>query len=139
MDTFEEPLPCLGARSRRPAISITVSQTVNGAIESDTWDDFAQRCATSYQCAHAYLRGWALKNRFRLRLFEIFMQKDGPPQKIGQCAVGVGGAISVFLGELQLLNMYSGHWTSAMTDKYHNTAFYGRKRLISRFCPSTRQ
>ena len=105
----------VGHGSRGPAISITVSEAVHGASEPETWDDFAQRCVTSFECAHAYLRMWALKKRFRLRLFEIFMQEDGPPQKIGQCAVGVGGTISVFVGELQLLPMYSGFWTRAMT------------------------
>ena len=115
MTALEVALPCLGARSLGPAISVTVSEAAHGASEPDTWDDFAQRCATSYECAHAYLRAWALKNRFRLRLFEIFMQEDGPPQKIGQCAVGVGRVTSVFLGELQLLTMYSSFWTSAMT------------------------
>ena len=115
MAAFEEPLSCLGAQSRGPAISITVSEAVHGASEPDTWDDFAQRCAASYECNHTYLRAWAVKNRFRLRRFEIFMQEVGQLQKIGQCAVGVGGAISVFLGELQLLPLYSSLWTSAMT------------------------
>ena len=69
MAAFEEALSCLGARSRGPAISITVSEAVHGASEPDTWDDFAQRCAASYECAHTYLRTCARKNRYRLRPF----------------------------------------------------------------------
>jgi hypothetical protein len=110
-----EALRGLGDRSCDPAISITVSEAVHRANEPDTWDDFAQRCATHYECAYTYLRAWALKNRFRLRLFEIFMQEDGPPKKIGQCAVGVGRATGFFRGELQLLTSHSRFWTSAMT------------------------
>jgi hypothetical protein len=115
MAAFELALQRHGTGSHAPAISVSVSEAVHGVSESDTWDDFAQQCAASYQCAHTYLRAWSRKNHFRLRLFEIFVQEDGRPQKIGQCAVGVGGAISVFLGELQLLSRYSSFWTRAMT------------------------
>lgn len=97
---------------RSPAISITVSE-FHRANEPDAWDDFAQQCAASYECAHTYLRTCARKNRYRLRLFEIFVPEDGLLQKIGQCAVGVGKVNSVFLGELQLLSRYSSFWTSA--------------------------
>jgi len=113
---LEEALPVLVAGSRGPAVSITISEAVHRANEPDAWDDFAQGCAASYECAHTYLRTYARKNRLRLRLFEIFVQEDGPPQKIGQCAVGVGRVTSVFIGELQLLEQYSRFWTLAMTE-----------------------
>jgi hypothetical protein len=114
MAPLQEVLSGLSTGSRGPNFSIMVSEAVR-ANEPYTWDDFARQCATSYQCTYAYLRTWALKSRFRLRLFEIFMQEDGLPKKIGQCAVGVGSVISAFLGELQLLSRYAGFWTRAMT------------------------
>jgi len=113
MAALQEALPSIGVWPRDPASSITVSEAVHRT--ADAWDEFAQRCAASYQCTQTYLRVWAIKNRFRLRLFEVFVQEDGLPRKIGQCAVGVGRAVSVFLGELQLLARYSGFWTRAMT------------------------
>src|SRR5215475_10748631 len=113
MAALQEALPSVGVWSRDPASFITVSEAVHRT--ADAWDDFAQRCAASYQCTQTYLRVWAIKNRFRLRLFEVFVQEDGLLQKIGQCAVGVGRAVSVFLGELQLLARYSRFWTRAMT------------------------
>jgi hypothetical protein len=42
------------------------------------------------------------------------VQENRLPQKIGQCAIGVGGATSVFMGELQLLADHSDLWTDAM-------------------------
>jgi hypothetical protein len=111
--------PKLCQASARPVVppSITVSETAHKAIAPQTWDDFAEQCATSFQCTHSYLRVWALKNRLRhdLRLFELYVQESVAPQKIGQCAIGVGGAASVFVGELQLLSGYSRFWTGAMT------------------------
>jgi hypothetical protein len=106
-----------GTDCRHLPISIRVSETAHKAIEPQIWDEFAQRCATSFQGTHSYLRAWALRNRlwYRLRLFELYLQGDGPLQKIGQCAIGVGRATSVFVGELQLLTGYSGSWTRATT------------------------
>lgn len=111
--------PKLCQASARPVVSpsITVSEAAHKAVAPQTWDDFALQCATSFQCTRSYLRAWALKNRFRydLHLFELYMRESGTPRKIGQCAIGVGAASSVFVGELQLLSGYSRFWTDAMT------------------------
>jgi hypothetical protein len=105
--------------STRPTVpeSITVTEVGHKTIEPRAWDEFAKQCATSFQCTYAYLRAWAFKNSFRydLRLFELHVQESGAPQKVGQCAIGVGAAGSVFVGELQLLGGHSRSWTGAMT------------------------
>src|SRR4051812_18905289 len=95
-----EQLPA--SRIRTPSVSVTVSEMAYKSVEARSWDAFAQLCATSFQGSHSYLRAWAIKHRFRhhLRLFEFHMQDNRAlenrlPQKIGQCAIGVGGATSV--------------------------------------------
>jgi hypothetical protein len=104
-----------GARAAVPSF-LTVSQAAHDAIASQEWDDFAKRCNASFQCSHSYLRTWALKNRFRydLCLFELNAQESGPAQKIAQCAIGIGAASRIFVGELQLLSGHSISWTGAM-------------------------
>jgi hypothetical protein len=109
-----EPLQAL--RIRTPPVPVTVSEAAYKAVDARSWDTFAQSCAGSFQGAHSYLGAWALKHRFRyhLRLFELHTRENGLPRKIGQCAIGVGRATNIFVGELQLLADCSQLWTEAM-------------------------
>ncbi|PTM97177.1 hypothetical protein [Mycoplana dimorpha] len=104
--------PALPAARRYDANCVEVVPIKLDARHSDQWDAFAQECGASFQSAHAWLRGWSLKTRFRQRLELFAFYRSG--EKIGQCAVGVSKSERAFLDALALKPGCEPLWADCM-------------------------
>lgn len=86
------------------------------AIGAEAWDACAGKCGASFRGSYAHVHAQATKaiGRGRMTAFEFWLDQDGSPARIGQCAVLAKKGRFEIQESLQLLPGFESAWRAAL-------------------------